>query len=166
MCPMGETCGGGGTLFQCGTGTGMCTQRTCMQAGTNCGQVGDGCGGLTPNCGSCTFPETCGGNGVANVCGCANLCQQINACTGMPQTTIDGFISAPGHAAGTGWPANWVPDPVYGALVYIPNSTNGTLDPIPDGVAGTNACPQCADLVSGGPLIVATTDATGYFKLS
>ena len=163
-CPMGETCGGGGTLFQCGTGSGSCTARTCMQAGATCGKVGDGCGGLTPDCGSCTFPETCGGGGTANVCGCTNLCSQINACTGMTPTSIDGFISAPGHAAGTGW-NNWVPDPIYGALVYIPNSTNGALDPLPDGVAGANACPQCADLVSGNPLIVATTDSTGYFKL-
>ena len=60
---------------------------------------------------------------------------------------------------------NWVPDPIYGALVYVPNSPGGALDPIPDGVAGANACPQCADLVSGSPLVTATTDATGYFKL-
>jgi hypothetical protein len=170
-CPTGQTCGGGGTLFQCGSGGGACSPRTCQQANATCGPVGDGCGGLTPNCGTCTAPQTCGGGGMPNQCGCTNLCLDINACTGMPHTTIDGFISAPGHAANTGWvnnaPANnaWIPDPIYGALVYIPNSTNGTLDPIPDGVAGANACPQCADLVSGQPLIVATTDATGYFKL-
>jgi hypothetical protein len=34
----------------------------------NCGQVGDGCGNVL-NCGTCTAPDTCGGGGVANVCG-------------------------------------------------------------------------------------------------
>jgi hypothetical protein len=170
-CPMGQTCGGGGTPFNCGSGagSGMCMPQGCGSA--NCGQVGDGCGGLTASCGTCATPQTCGGGGVASQCGCANLCQNINACTGMPHTTIDGFISAPGHPAGSGWTNNppmnnaWIPDPVYGALVYVANSPNGALDPLPDGVAGGNACPQCADLVSGSPLVVATTDATGYFKL-
>ncbi len=68
-CPMGESCGGGGTLFQCGSGAGSaCTPRTCQQANAQCGVIGDGCGS-TVDCGQCTPPLTCGGGGQANQCG-------------------------------------------------------------------------------------------------
>ena len=45
-----------------------CTPTTCAVQGKNCGTISDGCGG-TLVCGSCTAPQTCGGAGVANVCG-------------------------------------------------------------------------------------------------
>ena len=45
-----------------------CTPTTCAVQGKNCGTISDGCGG-TLVCGSCTAPQTCGGGGVANVCG-------------------------------------------------------------------------------------------------
>jgi hypothetical protein len=45
-----------------------CTPTTCSALGKNCGSVADGCGG-TLSCGTCTSPQTCGGGGVANVCG-------------------------------------------------------------------------------------------------
>jgi hypothetical protein len=45
-----------------------CTPTTCAAQGKNCGTISDGCGG-TLLCGSCTSPQTCGGGGVANVCG-------------------------------------------------------------------------------------------------
>jgi len=44
----------------------VCT--TCAAQGKNCGTIPDGCGG-TLSCGACTAPQTCGGGGVANVCG-------------------------------------------------------------------------------------------------
>jgi hypothetical protein len=44
-----------------------CVPKGCP-AGANCGIVADGCGG-TVSCGKCTPPDTCGGQGVANVCG-------------------------------------------------------------------------------------------------
>ncbi len=65
-CPMGETCGGGGTPGQCGAPN--CKPRTCDQAMANCGVIGDGCGGIV-DCGMCTPPETCGGEDVPNQCG-------------------------------------------------------------------------------------------------
>jgi endo-1,4-beta-D-glucanase Y len=49
---------------------GSCTPTTCAALGKNCGSVSDGCGG-TLSCGSCTSPQTCGGAGTPNVCGCA-----------------------------------------------------------------------------------------------
>jgi len=46
-----------------------CTPTTCAAQGKNCGSIPDGCGG-TLNCASCSGFQTCGGGGVANVCGC------------------------------------------------------------------------------------------------
>jgi hypothetical protein len=34
-----------------------------------CGAISNGCNG-TVNCGTCTAPQTCGGGGTPNVCGC------------------------------------------------------------------------------------------------
>jgi peptidoglycan/xylan/chitin deacetylase (PgdA/CDA1 family) len=48
---------------------GSCSATTCAAQGKNCGSISDGCTG-TLNCGSCTSPQTCGGSGTANVCGC------------------------------------------------------------------------------------------------
>jgi len=45
-----------------------CTPTTCAAQGKNCGTIPNGCGG-TLTCGACTAPQTCGGAGVANVCG-------------------------------------------------------------------------------------------------
>ncbi len=61
-CPNGVPCVNG----KCGAP--QCTPRTCQQAGANCGQVADGCGGVQ-NCGTCVAPQTCGGGGIANLCG-------------------------------------------------------------------------------------------------
>ncbi len=45
-----------------------CTPTTCAAQGKTCGTILDGCGGSLV-CGSCTAPQTCGGGGIANVCG-------------------------------------------------------------------------------------------------
>ena len=66
-CTSGDTCAGGtcaGTLDPLCT----CTPTTCAAQGKNCGTILDGCGG-TLTCGTCTAPQTCGGGGIANVCG-------------------------------------------------------------------------------------------------
>jgi hypothetical protein len=47
-----------------------CTPATCAAQGKNCGELSDGCGD-TLDCGPCTGADTCGGSGVANVCGSA-----------------------------------------------------------------------------------------------
>src|SRR5262249_10569601 len=51
----------------------VCTPTTCAAAGKNCGTIPDGCGG-TLTCGVCVAPQTCGGAGVANVCGVPPVC--------------------------------------------------------------------------------------------
>ena len=70
MCPLGQTCGGGGVPSQCGAPA--CTPKTCTMG--MCGKLGDGCGG-TLDCGMCAT-GTCGGAGP-NMCG-------MSAC--MPQS--------------------------------------------------------------------------------
>ena len=51
-------------------GPASCQRRTSCTEGQAkyCDKVGDGCGGEL-DCGSCSAPATCGGTGVANVCG-------------------------------------------------------------------------------------------------
>ena len=84
-CTAPQSCGGGGTANVCG-----CTSETdaalCSRLGKNCGNVtaADNCGQpRTASCGgSCTTPQTCGGGGTANVCGCtpetnATFCSRL-----------------------------------------------------------------------------------------
>jgi hypothetical protein len=65
-CPAPETCGGGGTPYQCGAPG--CNKLTCAGQGIQCGPAGDGCGGVL-QCGNCPSPQTCGGSGTPGVCG-------------------------------------------------------------------------------------------------
>ena len=167
QCMAPETCGGAGTLFQCGAAPGStCTPRSCQQAGAECGVVADGCGGLTANCGMCPTGTTCGGAGMANKCGapaCTGLCLQQDACTNMPmKTTITGRVTAPGHTNTAMW---GTPDPIYGALVYVPNGAAGApsygVMPFTAGVS----CDSCSSLVTGSPLVSATTGVDGTFTI-
>ncbi|HEY0250602.1 MAG TPA: hypothetical protein VGC41_03705, partial [Kofleriaceae bacterium] len=160
-CTAPQFCGGDGTPFQCG-GT-ACAPHGCGAAA--CGVVADGCGGVTASCGSCAAGEICGANGVANTCGvpaCTGLCAQQNACPSQPKTTITGRVTAPGHDDIATWGA---PDPIYGALVYVPNGgaapTYGTLP-----FAAGTACDSCSSLVSGTPLVYATTAVDGTFTIA
>src|SRR5205814_3794727 len=70
-CALPQTCGGGGTLFQCG-GTAGCIPYTCDQLHLHCGPAGDGCGN-TLDCGGCPTGQTCGGGGVNGSCGAPGL---------------------------------------------------------------------------------------------
>jgi hypothetical protein len=70
----------------CGTGSSN-GPALCMAANANCGTISDGNGG-TVNCGTCTAPQTCGGGGTANQCGCTTkTCPAGNTgdtCGSMP----------------------------------------------------------------------------------
>ena len=152
-CPAGEICGGGGPS-KCGSmpDAGPCVPRTCASAAANCGPVGDGCGNVL-DCGRCTAPDTCGGNGMPSQCGrpCVGLCQQQVPCmTGT--TTISGTVVAP-------TPMQYgPPDPLYGALVYVPNAP---VEPFSAGIS----CDRCDAQASGAPLVSATTGPDGKFRL-
>lgn len=85
----GESAGGTGGTGEGGTGgTGgeACVPRTCASEEATCGTIDDGCGHEV-ECGSCEAPETCGGAGLANRCGCTDetdhqLCQRVGATCG------------------------------------------------------------------------------------
>lgn len=178
-CTAPQTCGGAGMAFQCGTpSVGACTPKTCanvLTGGANCGYISDGCGG-TLSCGTCTKPgDTCGGGtvtvpGKPNVCGGAAagpacttaLCmaQAASMCPGTMNnvpTVVTGVVRAPTPA--TFLPAGGKADPIYGALVYVPNAAVAAFTP---GVS----CDKCTDTVSGSPLVAVTTGPDGKFTLS
>ncbi len=159
----GQSCGGGGMPNVCGASA-SCTPRSCAQAQATCGQVGDGCGALTPNCGTCNIDAgvICGGGGIPNVCGsnipdagsCTGLCPRQNQCD-AGVNSVTGTIFAPTNAAaGYG-----NPDPIPGALVYVPN---GTVQPVPQGAS----CTTCSGQASGSPLVTTTSATNGTFTLN
>ena len=160
-CPAGSTCGGGGTPGVCGTPPDpACTPITCEQMGGRlCGQVGNGCGEAL-DCGDCPAGLTCGAS-IANVCGngqgqnpvgCDNLCLQQVKCAPGQKTTVTGTVYAPTP------PRFGAADPLYNALVYVPNRP---LEPFAPGVA----CDQCGTPVSGAPLTNTLSAADGTFVL-
>jgi hypothetical protein len=155
-CSAPTSCGGGGTPSQCG-GTQNCIPRTCQQVGANCGPIGDGCGGVL-QCGNCVAPDICGGGSQPSVCSgsspdagaCTNLCQRQVSCP-SGTTSLSGTVYAPAGAANGG-------DPLYNALVYIPN---GAVAPFSAGVS----CDRCGAPASGSPLVNTVTGADGRFLL-
>ncbi len=72
-CPPGMICADDGHCYRPDAlpdlGSGICTPTTCAALGKNCGAVSNGCG-ATVSCGTCDAPNTCGGGGPDNVCGC------------------------------------------------------------------------------------------------
>jgi hypothetical protein len=160
-CPLPQICGAGG-YSRCGGGFGLgpdggpiCNPTTCQKLGFTCGFAGDGCGGVL-QCGICQYPDVCGGAGVPGHCGntlpCTNLCQQQVACSGGGTTSVSGTVV-------TGTPAQFgSPDPVYDALVYVPNAP---VQPFSPGVQ----CNQCGADVTGQPLVAVQTGPDGTFTL-
>ena len=148
-------------------GSGACTPQTCQQAGAQCGITTDGCGGVTPECGSCGSGLICGAV-TPNQCGvppCEGpLCSQINSCSGSGQkpTTITGTVTAPGHDDVAEFGSA---DPIYDALVYIPNGSAGAPTYGVTAFAPGVACDTCTNEVSGSPLTSQITPVTGVFTL-
>ncbi len=151
-CTAPNTCGGGGTPSVCGSPA--CTPVTCADVGANCGLIPDGCG-KTIQCGSCTAPDICGGGGQPSKCGhssgggstCTGLCQNVATCASGQETRLSGTVYAPN---GT--------QPLYNALVYVPNAPLPAIDTGP-------SCQRCQDEDLGSPLAAAVTGADGKFVL-
>lgn len=165
-CTAPDFCGGDGSAFGCGggSGSGACVPRTCAAASATCGTVADGCGGVTASCGACGSGEVCGAGAVANACAvppCEGLCAQQASCASPTHTTLTGKVTAPGHDDVARWGA---PDPIYGALVYIPNGGPAPRYGVLPFTAGV-ACGTCSSLVSGAPLVSATTGTDGTFTI-
>jgi hypothetical protein len=106
-------------------------------------------------CGICQYPDVCGGSGKPSHCGnnlaCTNLCNHQVVCdsgtTSITGTVVAGTLSQYG-----------TPDPIYDALVYVPNAP---VHPFTPGVQ----CSQCGADVSGEPLIATQTGPDGKFNL-
>ena len=117
-----------------------------------CGAVPDGCGGLITNCAAtCAGSDTCGGGGIADVCGhgatckptkttadCTGLCGQISdGCGG----TIDCGGCTGSNTCGGGGVAN-----VCGAPPCIPDTCkkyNANCGSIADGCGAQLDCGTC-----------------------
>lgn len=154
-CDPPQTCGGGGTVSQCG-GTSGCTPQSCADQNADCGPVGDGCGDLL-QCGSCPTPQECGAGGRSK-CGirvstdgggpiqCTpRTCQQAHADCGPVGDGCGGLLQcgtcvAPLACGGGGTPS------VCGAAV--------TTDA---GVQCTNLCLQQVACSGGGSTTVTGT---------
>lgn len=92
-----------------------------------------------------------GDGAVADVSpgGCKNLQCKVVSCGAGKSTTITGKVVTP---------AATNPDPVYNAIVYVPNAP---VAPLPTGAT----CDQCGAAVSGEPVTVAQTGFDGKFTL-
>src|SRR5262249_51449967 len=153
-CTGGQTCGGAGTANVCGAprDSGACMNPTrCTTAnGSYCGVVGDGCGG-TIDCGNCAGGQVCGAR-TAHVCNApCPLCAPAPQCEAGTTS-----ISGPGV---TGTQPVATADPVYNALVYIPN---GTVPTITDGAS----CDRCTPITPDTAVASAITGPDGTFTLT
>ncbi|MFY2560892.1 hypothetical protein ACN469_25025 [Corallococcus terminator] len=122
-CTSPQTCGGGGTENVCGCTP---TSQAVACAGKNCGTVPNGCGGTYicgPTGGTCTSPQTCGGGGTANVCGCTTI-PEATACAGKSCGSVSNGCggtytcgSCSGHnscgGGGTPYACGCTPAPAY-----------------------------------------------------
>lgn len=153
VCPPQQVCGAS-QFSQCAMGP-PCKPKTCQDLGFNCGAAGDGCGGAL-NCGICQYPDSCGAKGTPGQCGnslpCTNLCKQQVICeagtTSVTGKVVAGTLQQYGN-----------PDPIYNALVYVPNAAVKAFN------AGVT-CDTCGAEVSGEPLIATKTAADGTFTLT
>jgi len=165
-CPFPQTCGGGGTSFQCG-GTAACVPKTCDGIPANCGMASDGCGNVI-NCWpdpanpSCPNPgDFCGGAGP-NMCGntatgtCTpRTCPNIGpkAC-GLASDNCGGTINcgdtctAPEFCGGGG-----TPNVCGGNNGCIPKTCSGlgfNCGFAGDGCGGLLNCGSCTTGICGG----------------
>lgn len=119
-----------------------------------CGSGGSGFDGGNPTDDGGTGDETpvIVTDGSPGDGGCVNLqCQQVK-CMGGGTTSLSGTVVTGGLS--TYGP----PDPVYNAIVYVPNAP---VQPFAPGVA----CDKCGAPVSGNPVVVTLTGVDGKFKL-
>ncbi len=151
-CATGETCRGG--TCQCGagstwepmcTGTDVCCGAAgCLTLGTNanCSTCGD----------ACTLPQTCGGGGASNMCGCTpTTCGDLGFDCGLAPDgcggTLDCGTCTGGDSCGGGGTAN-----VCGCTPDTCGSLGFDCGSVSDGCGGTLNCGTCTggDSCGGG----------------
>lgn len=96
VCVSPTSCGGGGTPNVCGCTALDTIAELCASIGAHCGPAlaTDSCGVERPiDCGDpeviCAAPETCGGGGTPNVCGCTPIAEDFCAQRGADCGLID-----------------------------------------------------------------------------
>jgi hypothetical protein len=144
----------------CGTGTASnpdgassCSPLTCADQNITCGPAGDGCGGMLDCGNTCVLPQTCGG-AKPGVCGCTGACAMLPDCSEAGSlTTLTGVVMDPGAV-----------NPLYNALVYVPNNPNdpALTSPLADGVT----CDVCGATAAGAPLVSTFSKTDGSFVLT
>lgn len=154
-CKSPSTCGGGGTPHVCGcspeTDASMC-QRLQAECGMRAGL--DNCGApRTVWCGDCAAPQTCGGAGQRNVCGClpetdTELCalqgqhcgplSVTDRCGALRQITSCGGCTFPQTCGGGGAPG------ACGCSALTCSGLGWTCGTTSDGCGGTLTCGTCA----------------------
>jgi hypothetical protein len=85
-CAPTEDCVFSNNTFACKLRAPNCS--SCTDLAKNCGTVANNCG-QNLDCGLCKLPNSCGGGGAANVCGCTKT-PQANACAGKCGAVADG----------------------------------------------------------------------------
>ncbi|MFZ5442305.1 MAG: hypothetical protein ACOZQL_20015 [Myxococcota bacterium] len=132
-------------------GSSTCRPTSCVAAGKTCGSISDGCGG-TLNCGTCEVPgESCGGGGVANVCGAGTCTPQTCATQGKNCGRISdgcgallecGTCTVQGETCGGSGTPN-----VCGAGACTPatcQQLGKNCGVVADGCGGQLSCGQCS----------------------
>jgi hypothetical protein len=99
-CPSGFRCVVGRCWTAALSDGGGCLPLSCAELGKDCGVISNGCG-ATVSCGRCRDPNTCGGGGPANVCGCTPLACPPGANCGEAPDGCGGTLSC-GGACPTG----------------------------------------------------------------
>lgn len=132
------------------TGDASCPgATTCAQAGVQCGPIGNGCGGIL-QCGDCAAPDTCGGGGVAGVCGhvpckgktCADLGINCGPAGDGCGAQLDCGTCSNGESCGGGG----VPGKCGSGSTCTPKScAEQAVDcgPVGDGCGGSLDCGSC-----------------------
>ncbi|HWZ89681.1 MAG TPA: carboxypeptidase-like regulatory domain-containing protein, partial [Polyangiaceae bacterium] len=151
-CPAGQECNANNVCVPANCSKGTCTAAN---GGQYCGTIGDGCGGsldcnaACPNAGVCGMDQAsvCPGTGMGGGA-CTGIQCNIDKCTATTHTSLSGVVYDP---AGI--------NPIYNALVYVPNITE--LDPVPTGAS----CDRCSATASGQPIATALTDDKGHFQI-
>jgi hypothetical protein len=133
-----------------------CTPKTCAQQGLMCGPAGDGCGNVI-QCGPCPAGQTCGGGGMASVCGSPSCtpktCMAQNIQCGPAGDGCGGLIQCGNCPAGQTCGGGGMPG-VCGNQTCTPKTCMQLgiqCGPAGNGCGGLLACGNCpANQTCGG----------------
>jgi len=143
-----------------------CAALTSCPTGDNCDSVPNGCGGAIDCGATCVAPETCGGGGSANVCGCTPMCSGKNcgddgcgsSCgtCGATQICGVGLCTKPGLnvVAGQDFSCALLADGTVECWGYNGDGELGT------GSTGSSPTPAAVPSLSGVSAITANQDHT------